>query len=122
MTIFSVGNHIWGGESEGKTPVEPLVIPRNCLNCELLSSDDSGDDCGSGSFPVCDRTYLKDDIGYDFTELRGFPFKEEMPCHVPNFWAYLELDPELSQIHDAEPDWQEKANKAYQRFCEKYPG
>lgn len=101
--------------------VQGVVIPRNCHNCQLLGTDDSGDDWGFGSFPVCTLTYLKSEP--DNTDRDGFPFDDQQQCHVPHFWAYLELDRELMEIFDSESETGDKdIDGSYTKFKEKYLG
>lgn len=100
-------------------------IPRNCLNCELLGSDDNGaDPPASVSWPVCSKTYLDCEESEDNSAKPGFPFESKQQCHVPGFWQYLGQD---KQLHDLfylemkETDG-EKFDKTYQLFLEKYIG
>lgn len=55
------------------------VTTANCESCCHLGSEGDGPEY-NGSWPVCDKIER-----YGF--LKSFPFKKEMPCWYPEFWA-----------------------------------
>lgn len=88
---------------------------KNCRNCAHLGSDDSGGDFSSYSWPVCNLEKTK-------ANLKSFPFLKEQDCHAPEFWRYMDIDEELSDM------WREESKesdfvhpiKTLARFREKY--
>ena len=88
-------------QATGTAKDETPVIPKNCLTCNRLGFDDDGGDYVAHSWPVCLETYLVNGV-VDRTEMEGFPFENEQPCHIPDFWKYLELDEELGALFDEE--------------------
>ena len=51
----------------------------NCSTCSWLGSDGDGDEY-NGTWPVCNKTER-------MSNLSSFPFKKEMKCWEPEFWA-----------------------------------
>lgn len=106
--------------------MNPLI--KNCINCDRLGSDGDGPEY-NGSFPVCHLTYCNEEITNeddDNTNKPGFPFETEQTCHIPGFWQYLDLDPELKEIFDKEAEETAESkegwsiDKTYKKFVEKY--
>jgi hypothetical protein len=87
---------------------DELKYNKNCFFCNGLGSDDSGDDYGSNPFPVCNIYPWKDN-------LKSFPFKKEQKCHIPNFWAVLEVDKEMIELYDKD----DKENPVKEWECTK---
>jgi hypothetical protein len=76
----------------------------NCDTCAHLSSDnDGGEPEYSISWPVCDKFPTRHN-------LKTFPFKKEMPCWSPNFWA-SQFSEEINTGSD------EEMKSIGERFC-----
>jgi len=92
-------------------------IKRNCYFCIYFDSDDSGDDWGSGAFPICN-------IDDDKIENEDFPFTAEqkcLDCFQYDFWAVCDADEEIQKLF-FEDDHDEPMEKwdSYKLFLKKY--
>ena len=76
----------------------------NCETCIFLGYDDNGDDlAGVVEWPICDADCRLEN-------LKSFPFKKEMLCWGPNFWA--------SKFVDMIDGIDESVDKAFLEFRE----
>lgn len=84
----------------------------NCSTCAYKGWESPGsDDPFEPSWPVCDR-----EENAHYSNLKSFPFKKEMTCWYPNFWA--SKFPE--RIKTAEDDEMDALYKEFKKNIDKW--
>jgi hypothetical protein len=85
---------------------EAARIPcANCSTCEHLGSDGDGWEY-NGTWPVCNKIER-------MSCLKSFPFKKDMKCWEPNFWASGFLEG-IEYFDEAD----KAVDEAYKKFTE----